>query len=85
VVNPAYGRCSKSNYNQIKTTSLIAGFLLPLAILFIIRILDTKIRTKEDLESVAPYIPIGEIPYNDTDKTLIEKNDFTILPNHSEY
>lgn len=81
VVNPAYTLgVVNPNYNQIKTTSLIAGFLLPLAILFIIRILDTKIRTKEDLESVAPYIPIvGEIPYNDTDKTLIEKNDFTIF------
>jgi hypothetical protein len=37
--------------------------VIPLAILFVIRLLDTKIRTKEDVENMALNIPvIAEIP-----------------------
>lgn len=81
VVNPAYTvGVVNPNYKQIRTASLVAGLLFPLAILFLIRILDTKIRTKDDVESAAPHIPvIAEIPYDETGKTLIEKNDFTIF------
>ncbi|MNK85999.1 Tyrosine-protein kinase YwqD [compost metagenome] len=81
VVNPAYtvGVVSP-NYSQIRTGALVAGFLLPLAIIFLIRILDNKIRTKEDLENVVPQIPIiAEIPISDNSNALIEKNDFTIF------
>ncbi|WP_165570226.1 GumC family protein [Chryseobacterium sp. FH1] len=81
VVNPAYtvGVVSP-NYSQIRTGSLVVGFLLPLAIIFLIRILDNKIRTKEDLENVVPQIPIiAEIPISDNSNALIEKNDFTIF------
>ncbi|MFC4687571.1 GumC family protein [Epilithonimonas pallida] len=81
VVNPAYTvGVVNPNYNQIKTASLIMGLLFPLIILFIVRVLDTKIRSKEDIESLAPHIPvIAEIPFDDSGKTLIEKNDFTIF------
>lgn len=81
VVNPAYTvGVVDPNYKQIKTASLILGVLFPLAVLFLIRILDTKIRTKDDVESVAPHIPvIAEIPFDESNKTLIEKNDFTIF------
>ncbi|PZU84827.1 MAG: tyrosine protein kinase [Chryseobacterium sp.] len=81
VVNPAYTvGVVNPNYNQVKTASVIIGLLFPLAILFIIRILDTKIRTKEDIEGEAPNIPvIAEIPFDGSGKTLVEKNDFTIF------
>lgn len=81
VVNPAYTvGVVQPNYSQIKSASLMIGLLLPLAIIFLIRILDVKIRTKDDIENLVPNIPvISEIPYEETNKTLIEKNDFTIF------
>ncbi len=81
VVNPAYtiGIVSP-NYSQIRTASLVVGLLFPLAILFIIRVLDSKIRTKDDIENQVSNIPvIAEIPFDESGKTLIEKNDFTIF------
>lgn len=81
VVNPAYtiGVVSP-NYSQIRTASLFIGLLFPLVILFIIRILDSKIRTKDDIENQVSNIPvIAEIPFDESGKTLIEKNDFTIF------
>lgn len=81
VVNPAYTTGVVSpNYSQIKTASLLVGFLLPLAVLFIIRILDVKVRTKEDVEAIAPGIPvIAEIPFDETGETIVGKNDFSIF------
>lgn len=81
VVNPAYTiGVVLPNYSQIKTASLMIGLLLPLAIIFLIRILDAKIRTKDDIENLIPNIPvIAEIPFEESKKALIEKNDFTIF------
>ena len=75
MVNPAYTTGVVSpNYSQIKTASLLVGFLLPLAVLFIIRILDVKVRTKEDVEAIAPGIPvIAEIPFDETGETIVGK------------
>lgn len=81
VVNPAYtvGVVSP-NYSQIRTGALVAGLVLPLAIIFLLKMLDNKIRTKEDLENAAPNVPvIAEIPLSDYNNALIEKNDFTIF------
>ena len=81
IVNPAFTTgIVLPNYNQIQTASVIVGFLFPLAIIFIIRILDTKIRTKDDIENQVSNIPVvAEIPFEDSVKTLIQKNDFTIF------
>lgn len=81
VVNPAYtvGVVSP-NYSQIRTLALLAGLLLPIAVLVIIKILDNKIRTKEDIEGVAPNIPvIAEIPLSEADRPVVERSDFTIF------
>lgn len=81
VVNPAYTTgVVTPNYSQIQTASLIVGFLFPVAIIFLIRILDVKVRTKDDIQNFAPNIPvISEIPFEENGKTLIEKNDFSIF------
>ncbi|MBV6879093.1 polysaccharide biosynthesis tyrosine autokinase [Epilithonimonas ginsengisoli] len=81
VVNPAYTTgVVTPNYSQIKTASLIVGFFFPLAIIFFIRILDVKVRTKDDIQNLVPNIPvISEIPFEESGKTLIEKNDFSIF------
>ena len=81
IVNPAFTTgIVLPNYNQIKTASVIVGLLFPLAIIFVIRILDTKVRTKDDIENQISNIPVvAEIPFEDSEKTLIQKNDFTIF------
>lgn len=81
VVNPAYTTgIVAPNYKLIRIASLAIGLLVPILIIFLIRLLDVKIRTKEDLNAAAPNIPvIAEIPFDDNDKPLIEKNDFTIF------
>jgi len=81
VVNPAYtiGIVSP-NYNQIRIASLFAGLLLPLFIIFIKNILDTKIRSKEDVEFLGAHIPIiAEVPHSNEAKPIVQKNDFTIF------
>ncbi|QIY84818.1 polysaccharide biosynthesis tyrosine autokinase [Chryseobacterium sp. NEB161] len=81
VVNPAYTTGVVSpNYSQIRTFALLAGLVIPLAILFVIRLLDTKIRTKEDVENMAPNIPvIAEIPYHEDGQPLVGQGDFSLF------
>ncbi len=60
--------------------SLLAGLLIPLGILYIIRLLDTKIQSKEDLEKGLPNIPvIAEIPFIDSANKTIEFLDRSVL------
>ena len=81
VVNPAYTTGVVSpNYNQIKMIAVLAGLVIPLALLFLIRFLDTKIRTKDDVEAAAPTIPvIAEIPHHEDEKPIIGSNDFSLF------
>lgn len=81
VVNPAYTiGIVQPNYKQIKIGAIALGLLLPLLIIFIIKILDTKIRTKEDIQSIISDVPIiGEVPYNSDLRPIIQNNDFTIF------
>ena len=81
VVNPAYtiGVVSP-NYSQIRMASLILGLMLPLIIILIKNILDTKIRSKEDIDYLAAQIPvIAEVPHSNEVKPLVQKSDFTIF------
>ncbi|SMG27366.1 GumC family protein [Arenibacter troitsensis] len=60
--------------------SLIAGMFLPFAVLYIRFTLDTKIRSRKDLEILYPEIPIaGEIPFFKGTKSFMEVNDRSIL------
>ena len=81
LVNPAYTiGVVKPNYGQIRIGALALGLILPLLIIFIKNVLDTKIRSKEDVESIAGNIPIiSEVPHSDAEVPLIEKNDFTVF------
>lgn len=81
VVNPAYTTGIVSpNYSQIRTFALVAGFVLPLAIVFLLRLLDTKVRTREDVEGQAPNIPvIAEIPYHADGQPLVGQGDFSLF------
>lgn len=81
IVNPAYtSGIVQPNEKQVKTAALAIGLVVPLLIIFIISVLDTKIRTKDDVENIVPDVPvIAEIPFNKNDRPIIENNDFTIF------
>ncbi|MDP9956835.1 capsular exopolysaccharide synthesis family protein [Epilithonimonas hungarica] len=81
LVNPAYTiGVVKPNYSQVKIGALALGLVLPLLIIFIKNILDTKVRSKDDIESIVSNIPIiSEVPHSDSTIPLIEKNDFTVF------
>lgn len=80
VVNPAYTiGVVDPNYTQVKVASVAIGLLLPILIIFVFNILDTKIRTKDDLENISTTPVIAEIPSQDYNNPQISNNDFTIF------
>ena len=59
--------------NIIYTGGLLLGLIIPFGILFLLKILDTKINTREDLEKGLPGLTIlGEVPF---DKNYSSEND----------
>ena len=66
--------------NIIYFGGLFLGFLLPFSILYVLKILDTKINTREDLEKGLPGLSIlGEVPFdenysNNDDRSIIAES-----------
>jgi capsular exopolysaccharide synthesis family protein len=61
------------NKNTIYFGGLALGILIPFGILYILKILDTKINTREDLEKGLPELNIlGEVPF---DENYSSEND----------
>ena len=59
--------------NIIYLGGLALGFVIPFSILYLLKILDTKINTREDLEKGLPGLPIlGEVPF---DENYSSEND----------
>ena len=80
IVNPAYTLgIIKPNYKQIKIATLAMGLLFPLIIIFIIRLLDTKVRSKQDLENAGSIPVVAEVPLNPENNPKIKRDDFTIF------
>ncbi|WP_312765420.1 polysaccharide biosynthesis tyrosine autokinase [Epilithonimonas sp.] len=81
LVNPAYTvGIVTPNYTQVKIGAVSLGLILPLLIIFIVNVLDNKVRSKDDIEALVANIPlISEVPHSEIAKPLIEKNDFTIF------
>ena len=66
------------NINTIYMGGVLMGFIIPFVILFILKILDTKINTREDLEKGLPGLTIlGEVPYDENYKS--ENDDRGII------
>ena len=54
------------NTNIIYLSGLLIGFIIPFGILFLLKILDTKINTREDLVKGLPdFTVLGEVPFDD--------------------
>lgn len=82
VLNPAYTiGIVKPDRQQIVLGSLLAGLLLPLVILFAKYASDSKVHTKDDLQShIFNASVIAEIPMNlDDEQVLLRSNDFTVF------
>ena len=66
--------------NIIYVVALFLGLLIPIIIIFISKILDTKIHNKQDFDRLAPEIPvIAEIPFIQKDHRIIKSNDRSVL------
>ncbi len=57
--------------------AFVLGLLIPLSTVYILNLLDTKVRTKQDLtkELDVPYI--GDVPRSSTKQVFIEKLDYS--------
>lgn len=60
--------------------ALLLGLIIPIIIILIIQILDTKIHNKQDFDRLAPEIPVvAEIPVIQQDQRIIISNDRSVL------
>ena len=74
-----YAPEASKNYS-IYLVALLLGLQIPFMIIFIIKILDTKIHNKQDIERLVPSIPIvAEIPFIQEDHRIIQNNDRSLL------
>ncbi|WP_374330150.1 GumC family protein [Soonwooa sp.] len=80
VVNPPYTTGIVAPKRQMILYSAIAlGFIIPLLFIFIKLLLNTKIYSKEDMDSVLSNASlIGEIPENNDKEELMKLDDFTV-------
>ncbi|KFC23238.1 GumC family protein [Epilithonimonas lactis] len=81
ILNPAYTLgIVEPNQKQMITGALALGFLLPVLWLFGKYTLDTKVHTKEEIQSRIPNAAvIAEIPVKNGEETLIETSDFSVF------
>lgn len=66
--------------NIIYVVALFLGLLIPIVIIFIMQILDTKIHSKQDFDRLVPEIPVvAEIPFIQKEQRIIKSNDRSVL------
>lgn len=63
------------NGNKIYLISLILGSGLPLGVLYLIFLFDTKLRTREDLRKYYSGSILGEIPLTDRKEHILSEDD----------
>lgn len=82
VVNPAYTIQGpvEPRRQQIILGSLAAGLALPILLLFVLFTLDTQVRSKNDITTVLPDLPVlAEVPnVAKGESDLIGKNDLSV-------
>lgn len=61
----------------ILLAALILGLLIPFVVIYLINLLDTKIKTRLDIEGKTPIPFIGDVPTSETPGQLIEINSRT--------
>ena len=72
VLDSPYGVGKVSPQSQkIYLIALLLGLLVPIGILYIITLLDTKIHTRNDVEKALSIPYLGDIPTSDEEKAII--------------
>ena len=81
VINPAYTvGIVKPEKQNILLGALLAGLLLPVVILYAKYVSDTKIYTKDQIQtSVTDALVIAEIPESPKESDLVSANDFSMF------
>lgn len=81
VINPAYTvGMVEPDAQKILLSGLLGGLLLPLVILFAKYSADTKIYTKDQIQtSVTDALVIAEIPESPKESDLVSANDFSVF------
>lgn len=81
VINPAYTvGIVKPEKQNILLGALLAGLLLPVVILYAKYVSDTKIYTKDQIQtSVTDALVIAEIPESPKESDLVSANDFSLF------
>lgn len=60
----------------IYLVSILLGFLVPFAVIYILDVLDTKVKSRQDLDKLAiPFI--GDVPHSDSNNELIKPDSRT--------
>jgi tyrosine-protein kinase Etk/Wzc len=57
--------------------AFVLGLLIPMSIIFIMGILDTKVRDKNDINKILSIPFIGDVPKSSSKKVFIEKLDYS--------
>ena len=55
--------------------ALIAGVLIPFGVLYIYKMLDTKLKTRRDIEEATAIPFLGDLPKFDKPNTIIDSKD----------
>ncbi|MBU3010322.1 polysaccharide biosynthesis tyrosine autokinase [Polaribacter vadi] len=55
--------------------ALFIGFLLPLVVIYIKNVLDTKIHSRKDIEDLTTIPFLGDVPHSETDEKVVIKSD----------
>jgi tyrosine-protein kinase Etk/Wzc len=61
----------------IYLVSLILGLLIPFSIIYILNLLDTKVKNKQDIDSNLSIPFIGDVPHSDSHNEIIQSNSRT--------
>jgi len=80
VINSAYTDSNPvaPKKQMIFLGAVLLGLLIPFGILYILKLIDTKINTREDLENGLPSIPIlGEVPLDENYTTEYDDRGIT--------
>ncbi|QNK77428.1 polysaccharide biosynthesis tyrosine autokinase [Winogradskyella sp. PAMC22761] len=82
------------NSRSIYMIALASGLIIPFGVLYLLMLLDTKIKGREDLLNINPKVPIvGEIPkvknenliFNDPNDRSVQAEAFRILSSNVNY
>ena len=61
----------------IYLVSLILGLLLPFSVIYILDLLDTKVKNKQDIDNNLSIPFIGDVPHSDSHNEIIQSNSRT--------